>query len=106
MENIEKEIISEWSDFYINYKLLGNLLHPFKVIEDNAINNSEKKEIKENIDNNNNINSTLKEQLLSYNEQIEEENKKQRISGVNIDDLVKKYFVQLTLEIDKFSYFI
>ena len=32
MENIEKEIISEWSDFYINYKLLQNILYPFKVI--------------------------------------------------------------------------
>ena len=105
MENIEKEIISEWSDFYINYKLLQNILYPFKVIEDNAINNSEKKEIIENIDNNNNINTTLKEELLSYNEQKEEENKIQKISGVNIDDLFKKYFVQLTLEIDKFSYF-
>ena len=105
MENIEKEIISEWSDFYINYKLLQNILYPFKVIENNAINNSEKKEIKENIDNNNNINTTLKEELLLYNEQKEEENKIQKISGVNIDDLVKKYFAQLTLEIDKFSYF-
>ena len=107
MEKLEKEIISEWEDFYIDYKTLQKIFHPFKVIEENKI-NLRKKRSQDNIDNINNINNidnSLNENLLSNNEQKEEENQIQILSGVNINEIYSKYLSQLNLEINKFNYF-
>ena len=100
MDKIEKEIISEWSEFYIDYKIFELIFHPFKIIDDKniQIKNNKKKNM-ENIDN------PLNEHLLSENEQKEVENIKEKISGVKLNDIFNKYFLQLNIEINKFSYF-
>ena len=103
MEKLEKEIISEWEDFYINYKILQDILHPLQVIYNNLTNSkSQSKEKYEKGINNDNL---LSENLLSNNEQNDQENIKENISGININDIFSKYFSQLNLEINKFSYF-
>ena len=99
MDIIEKEIISEWADFYINYKLLQRIISSLKAINNRNNNNEENKE------NNDNINNSLNERLLSNNEQKEEEKKIQVINGINTENIFKKFISQLNLEIDKFSHF-
>ena len=60
---MEKEIISEWEDFYINYKILQDILHPLRVIYNNLTNSkSQPKEKYEKGINNDNL---LSENLLS-----------------------------------------
>ena len=107
MDLLEKEIISEWADFYLDYKLLQRILYPLKVFDCEKVNNEENKENHDNInkkDNIDNINNSLNEHLLSNNEQKEEE-KIQKINTINIEKIFNKYISQLSLEIDKFSYF-
>ena len=43
MEKIEKEIISEWSEFYIDYKILKAIMYPLKKIHDTNIFSKKKK---------------------------------------------------------------
>ena len=84
---IESLILSEWQDFYIDYKKILKILNP-KI-------SKEKKEKEEN--NNIEIN-TLEEKLLNNNEQNEEENK-----GIN--SIFKKYITQLNLDKNKIDFF-
>ena len=84
---IESLIISEWQDFYIDYKTILRIL-------DTKI-SKEKKEENNNIDN---IDNTLEEKLLNNNEQNEEENK-------DINNIFKKYITQLNLEKNKIDFF-
>ena len=84
---IESLIISEWQDFYIDYKTILRIL-------DTKI-SKEKKEENNNI---NNIDNTLEENLLNNNEQNEEENK-------DINNIFKKYITQLNLEKNKIDFF-
>ena len=97
MDRIENEIISEWEDFYINYKLFQKILYPLK--EEEKI---KEKKANPNI---NNLDNSLKENLLSNNEQIEEENLNKNINKLNTDNIFNKYIDQLHLEINKFSFF-
>ena len=101
MEKLEKEIISEWEDFYINYKELHEILLPLNIF-DNLIKLEKKDNLEKDVKSNDN---SLNENLLSNNEQKEEESLKLKISGMNINDIFNKYFSQLDLEINKFSYF-
>ena len=79
MEKIEKEIISEWEDFYIDYNTLESIIHPLNFIKNKKANNEkERNKEKDNIDN------SLNEGLLSYNEQNEEEKKNQKLDSENI----------------------
>ena len=98
---MEKEIISEWKDFYIDYKILQDILHPLKVIDNNLTKSRKKQKYEKGINNDNSLN----EILLSNNEQKDQENIRENISGININDKFNKYFSQLNLEINKFSYF-
>ena len=84
---IESLILSEWQDFYIDYKKILKILNP-KV-------SGEKKEENNNC---NNIDNTLEEKLLNNNEQNEEENK-----GIN--SIFKKYITQLNLDKNKIDFF-
>ena len=84
---IESLILSEWQDFYIDYKKILKILNP-KI-------SKEKKEENNNI---NNIDNTLEEKLLNNNEQNEEENK-----GIN--SIFKKYITQLNLDKNKIDFF-
>ena len=84
---IESLIISEWQDFYIDYKTILRIL-------DTKI-SKEKKEENNNI---NNIDNTLEEKLLNNNEQNEEENK-------DINNIFKKYITQLNLDKNKIDFF-
>ena len=84
---IESLILSEWQDFYIDYKTILRIL-------DTKI-SKEKKEENNNI---NNIDNTLEEKLLNNNEQNEEENK-----GIN--SIFKKYITQLNLDKNKIDFF-
>ena len=84
---IESLIISEWQDFYIDYKTILRILET-KI-------SKEKKEENNNI---NNIDNTLEENLLNNNEQNEEENK-------DINNIFKKYITQLNLEKNKIDFF-
>ena len=100
MEKIEKEIISEWEDFYIDYNTLESIIHPLNFIKNKKANNEkERNKEKDNIDN------SLNEGLLSYNEQNEEEKKNQKLDSENIYTIFNKYLAQLNLEINKFSFF-
>ena len=100
MEKIEKEIISEWEDFYIDYNTLESIIHPLNFLKNNKANNEkEKNKEKDNIDN------SLNEGLLTYNEQNEEEKKNQKLKSENINAIFNRYLTQLNLEINKFSYF-
>ena len=103
MESLKKEIISEWEDFYLNYKLLEKILEPLNLIESKKINLNKKEDVNNN--NIDNIDSTMNEHLLSNNEQKEEENKKEIINEEKSNDIFNKYFNQLNLEINKFTYF-
>ena len=84
---IESLILSEWQDFYIDYKKILKILNP-KV-------SGEKKEENNSC---NNIDNTLEEKLLNNNEQNEEENK-----GIN--SIFKKYITQLNLDKNKIDFF-
>ena len=84
---IESLIISEWQDFYIDYKKILKILNP-KI----------SKEKKEENNSSNNIDNTLEEKLLNNNEQNEEENK-----GIN--SIFKKYITQLNLDKNKIDFF-
>ena len=84
---IESLILSEWQDFYIDYKTILRIL-------DTKI-SKEKKEENNNI---NNIDNTLEENLLNNNEQNEEENK-------DINNIFKKYITQLNLDKNKIDFF-
>ena len=100
MEKIEKEIISEWEDFYIDYNTLESIIHPLNFIKNNNVNNErERNQEKDSLDN------SLNERLLSYNQQNEEENKNQKLNLENINAIFNKYITQINLEINKFSYF-
>ena len=84
---IESLILSEWQDFYIDYKKILKILNP-KI----------SKEKKEENNSSNNIDNTLEEKLLNNNEQNEEENK-----GIN--SIFKKYITQLNLDKNKIDFF-
>ena len=84
---IESLILSEWQDFYIDYKKILKILNP-KI----------SKEKKEENNSCNNIDNTLEEKLLNNNEQNEEENK-----GIN--SIFKKYITQLNLDKNKIDFF-
>ena len=84
---IESLILSEWQDFYIDYKKILKILNP-KV-------SGEKKEENNSC---NNTDNTLEEKLLNNNEQNEEENK-----GIN--SIFKKYITQLNLDKNKIDFF-
>ena len=84
---IESLILSEWQDFYIDYKKILKILNP-KI----------SKEKKEEDNSCNNIDNTLEEKLLNNNEQNEEENK-----GIN--SIFKKYITQLNLDKNKIDFF-
>ena len=101
MEKIEKEIISEWEEFYIDYKIFKKILYPLKIIENKKIQNSQENS-QQNI---NNIENPLNENLLLNNEQNEEENENKKIKGLDMDNIFNKYITQLNLEINKFSFF-
>ena len=100
MEKIEKEIISEWEDFYIDYNALESIIHPLNFLKNNKANNE-----KENNKEKDNIDNSLNEGLLSYNEQNEEEKKNQKLNSENINTIFNRYLTQLNLEINKFSFF-
>ena len=106
MENLEKEIISEWEEFYLNYKLLEKIIQPLNNIDKKKINIKQKEEVNtQNNINFDNIDNTMNEHLLSNNEQKEEEKNKEIINEEKSKDILNKYFNQLKLEINKFSYF-
>lgn len=84
---IESLILSEWQDFYIDYKKILKILNP-KI----------SKEKKEENNSCNNIDNTLEEKLLNNNEQNEEQNK-----GIN--SIFKKYITQLNLDKNKIDFF-
>ena len=84
---IESLILSEWQDFYIDYKKILKILNP-KI----------SKEKKEENNSSNNIDNTLEEKLLNNNEQNEEENK-------DINSIFKKYITQLNLDKNKIDFF-
>ena len=84
---IESLILSEWQDFYIDYKKILKILNP-KI----------SKEKKEENNSSNNIDNTFEEKLLNNNEQNEEENK-----GIN--SIFKKYITQLNLDKNKIDFF-
>lgn len=84
---IESLILSEWQDFYIDYKKILKIL-----------NQKISKEKKEENNSSNNIDNTLEEKLLNNNEQNEEENK-----GIN--SIFKKYITQLNLDKNKIDFF-
>ena len=90
INQIESLILSEWEDFYIDYKKILMILGKLKN------NNKEKKEKEEN--NNIEIN-TLEEKLLDNNEQNYEYNKNE------VNDVFKKYIIQLNLEKNKICFF-
>ena len=100
MELIENEIISEWADFYIDYKTLKQILE--NETSDNTNNQNEEIKNQNNINNEENL---LGESLLSNNEQNQKENEKMRSKGEITNDTINKYFKQLYLEIEKFSFF-
>ena len=101
MEKIEKEIISEWEEFYIDYKIFKKILYPLKILENKKIQNMQENS-QQNI---NNIENPLNENLLLNNEQNEEENENKKIKGLDMDNIFNKYITQLNLEINKFSFF-
>ena len=106
MDKIEKEIISEWEEFYLDYKLLDGILSPLKINEDIKQNiKNREKETQQNINNIVNEDNPLNENLLSNNEQKEEEGKNNIISKEKINDIYNKYIQQINLETNKFSYF-
>jgi len=84
---IESLILSEWQDFYIDYKKILKILNPKVTGEKKEENNSC-----------NNIDNTLEEKHLNNNEQNEEENK-----GIN--SIFKKYITQLNLDKNKIDFF-
>ena len=90
IQQIESLILSEWEQFYIDYKKLLQIL---KRTEEDK---------KEENDNLNNINNNLEEKLLDNNEQNSEE--KKRINN-DINNSFKKYISQLNLEKDKINFF-
>ena len=102
MEKIEKEIISEWSEFYIDYKILKAIIYPLKKIHDTNIISKKKKNENNNTSNDDN---PLNEGLLSNNEQKEDENINEKNNSSIVNNIFNKYFNQLNIEINKFYYF-
>ena len=95
IQQIESLILSEWEEFYIDYKKILQIFENIK----------RKGAKEEKIDENNNINNidnTLEEKLLDNNEQNEEEKNK---INKDINNVLKKYISQLNLEKDKISFF-
>ena len=94
INQVDSLILSEWAQFYIDYKkiliILGN----------SNINKQEedKKEIQ-------NINNILEEKLLENNEQNEEEKKRIDKNNKDSNNLFKKYIDQLILEKNKICFF-
>ena len=82
INQIESLILSEWEDFYIDYKKILMILGKLKN------NNKEKNEKEEN--NNIEIN-TLEEKLLDNNEQNYEEKIRMNNNKNEVNDVFKKY---------------
>ena len=96
INQIESLILSEWEDFYIDYKKILMILGKLKN------NNKEKKDKEEN--NNIEIN-TLEEKLLDNNEQNYEEKIRMNNNKNEVNDVFVKYIIQLSLEKNKICFF-
>ena len=95
INQIESLILSEWEDFYIDYKKILQIIGKL-----NNNNNNEEK------NNNNNIDiNTLEEKLLDNNEQNYEEKKRIDNNKLEVNNTFKKYIKQLNLEKNKISFF-
>ena len=95
INQIESLILSEWEDFYIDYKKILKIIGKL-----NNNNNNEEK------NNNNNIDiNTLEEKLLDNNEQNYEEKKRIDNNKLEVNNTFKKYIKQLNLEKNKISFF-
>ena len=95
INQIESLILSEWEDFYIDYKKILKIIGKL-----NNNNNNEEK------NNNNNIDiNTLEEKLLENNEQNYEEKKRIDNNKLEVNNTFKKYIKQLNLEKNKISFF-
>jgi SPX domain protein involved in polyphosphate accumulation len=101
-EELEEQIITEWKEFYINYKLLSQILHPLHQIykseihSENASGDNIKYKYQEKSD--------VTEQLLSIKE--EDISNKNKSANFNLFlSIKKKFFTQLKIEVEKLDYF-
>ena len=101
-EELEEQIITEWKEFYINYKLLSQIINPLHQIykseihSENASGDNIKYKYQEKSD--------VTEQLLSIKE--EDISNKNKSANFNLFlSIKKKFFTQLKIEVEKLDYF-